>query len=168
MNASLHEIPSPVGVICAALDLEGRVAYLGFRDHEPRTRLLASVMARASSLDGRPQAAVPLVAQLAEYFAGHRRDFTLPLALAGTAFQQRVWAALLDIPYGETRSYGELARLLGAPGSARAVGAANGANPVSLLVPCHRVIGAGGALVGYAGGADCKKGLLLLEGSWRG
>jgi len=101
--------------------------------------------------------------QLAEYFAGERPAFDLPLHPAGGPFELRVWAALLEIPYGETTSYGELARRLGAPGSARAVGAANGRNPLAVVVPCHRVIGASGALTGYAGGLDRKRALLDLE-----
>jgi methylated-DNA-[protein]-cysteine S-methyltransferase len=103
------------------------------------------------------------VAELREYFAGERRGFDLPLELEGTAFQRRVWNALLGIPYGETRSYGQLARELGMPGAARAVGAANGANPVAIIVPCHRVIATSGALHGYGGGLDRKKFLLDLE-----
>jgi methylated-DNA-[protein]-cysteine S-methyltransferase len=102
-------------------------------------------------------------AQLDEYFAGGRRTFDLPLRLDGTAWERHVWAALLEIPYGTTATYGELAAKLGAPGSARAVGSANGRNPVSIVVPCHRVIGAGGALTGYAWGVERKGGLLDLE-----
>jgi len=101
--------------------------------------------------------------QLEEYFAGGRRTFELPLDLRGTDFQLRVWNALLEIPYGETRSYGQLASKLDLPGAARAVGAANGANPIALIVPCHRVIGAGGRLCGYGGGLDRKRFLLDLE-----
>lgn len=102
-------------------------------------------------------------AQLAEYFAGDRRTFGLPLAPLGTAFQQRVWEALLRIPYGETWSYGRLARELGSPSASRAVGAANGKNPLSIVVPCHRVVGATGALTGYAGGTAAKQWLLAHE-----
>lgn len=101
--------------------------------------------------------------QLDEYFAGERTSFDLPLALRGTPFQLRVWRALCDIPYGETISYGELARRVGAPGAARAVGLANGRNPVPIIVPCHRVIGANGTLTGYGGGLDRKRWLLALE-----
>jgi methylated-DNA-[protein]-cysteine S-methyltransferase len=102
--------------------------------------------------------------QLTEYFAGERTSFDLPLRPAGAPFQLRVWEALLRIPYGETASYGELAReLTGHPGAARAVGAANGRNPIAIIVPCHRVIGASGALTGYAGGLECKRALLDLE-----
>lgn len=101
--------------------------------------------------------------QLAEYFAGERTAFDLPLAFAGTAFQQLVWAALREIPYGETMSYGELARRLGKPDAARAVGLANGRNPIAVIVPCHRVIGADGSLTGFGGGLERKRLLLELE-----
>ena len=101
--------------------------------------------------------------QLTEYFAGERTSFDLPLRPAGAPFQLRVWDALLRIPYGETASYGELARELGHPTAARAVGAANGRNPIAIVVPCHRVIGANGSLTGYAGGLECKRALLDLE-----
>jgi methylated-DNA-[protein]-cysteine S-methyltransferase len=106
----------------------------------------------------------PLVkAQLTEYFAGERTEFDVPLSLQGTAFQRVVWAHLRDIPYGATISYGELARRIKEPKASRAVGAANGKNPVSIIVPCHRVIGASGKLTGYGGGLPNKKILLDLE-----
>lgn len=101
--------------------------------------------------------------QLRAYFAGVLRQFDLPLDLAGTPFQQRVWQELLKIPYGETRSYGQVARDMGAPAAIRAVGAANGANPVPIVVPCHRVVGANGKLTGYGGGLPLKQRLLALE-----
>jgi methylated-DNA-[protein]-cysteine S-methyltransferase len=104
-----------------------------------------------------------VVAQLGEYFAGDRRRFDLPLQLRGTPFQQRVWAALREIPYGETVSYGELARLIDNPAAVRAVGLANGRNPVSIIVPCHRVVGANGDLTGYGGGTARKRHLLDFE-----
>jgi len=103
-------------------------------------------------------------AQLRAYFAGELRDFELPLAAEGTPFQQRVWRALCDIPYGETISYGELARRIGQPAASRAVGLANGRNPISIVVPCHRVIGANGSLTGYGGGLERKRWLLAHEG----
>ena len=102
--------------------------------------------------------------QLGEYFAGRRRLFDLPLAPSGTAFQLRVWRALQDIPYGATCSYGEQARAMGQPRAVRAVGAANGRNPIPIVVPCHRVIGGDGRLTGYAGGLGIKKFLIELEG----
>jgi methylated-DNA-[protein]-cysteine S-methyltransferase len=104
-------------------------------------------------------------AQLDEYFAAERRDFDLALDLAGTDFQRAVWDELVRIPYGGTVSYGEIARRLGRPERVRAVGAANGRNPVAIVVPCHRVIGADGSLVGYGGGLDRKRRLLAIEGS---
>lgn len=103
------------------------------------------------------------VEQLGEYFAGRRREFDLKVRLKGTAFQERVWGELREIGYGETVSYGELARRLGQPAAVRAVGLANGANPVAIVVPCHRVVGAGGQLTGYGGGVDVKRRLLALE-----
>ena len=106
---------------------------------------------------------VAAVAQLREYFAGERTAFDLPLAPDGTDFQRRVWEQLRLIPYGTTVSYGELARRLGAPSASRAVGAANGRNPIAIVVPCHRVIGADGSLTGFGGGMDAKRVLLDLE-----
>jgi methylated-DNA-[protein]-cysteine S-methyltransferase len=102
-------------------------------------------------------------AQLDEYFAGTRTTFDIPLRLEGSPWEQRVWEALLGIDYGETTSYGAIAVQVGAPGSARAVGAANGRNPVAIVVPCHRVIGASGKLTGYGGGLERKSTLLDLE-----
>ncbi len=104
-----------------------------------------------------------VVAQLTEYFAGTRRQFELPLAPAGTPFQQRVWAALLDITYGHTISYGELASRIGQKSASRAVGLANGSNPLPIVIPCHRVIGANGKLTGYGGGLAIKERLLAHE-----
>ena len=108
-----------------------------------------------------------VVEQLEAYFAGSRETFDVPLALAGTDFQRRVWEGLLEIPYGETMSYGELARRVGRPGASRAVGLANGRNPVAIIVPCHRVIGANGTMTGYGGGLDRKVWLLDHERSQR-
>ncbi|MDT5201366.1 MAG: methylated-DNA-[protein]-cysteine S-methyltransferase [Mycobacterium sp.] len=104
-----------------------------------------------------------VVDQLEAYFAGGRTDFDLELGLAGSEFQRRVWQALLTIPYGETRSYRQVAEQIGASGAARAVGLANGRNPIAIIVPCHRVIGASGSLTGYGGGLDRKLSLLELE-----
>jgi methylated-DNA-[protein]-cysteine S-methyltransferase len=103
------------------------------------------------------------VDQLHAYFAGKLTDFEIELDLRGTEFQRRVWKALLTIPYGETRSYGEIAEQIGAPGAARAVGLANGHNPIAIIVPCHRVIGANGSLTGFGGGLGRKRTLLELE-----
>lgn len=110
-----------------------------------------------------PAALAPFLAEFDAYFAGRLQRFSLPLAARGTAFQQAVWQALCDIPYGETRSYSDIARTIGKPDAVRAVGAANGRNPLSIIVPCHRVIGQNGSLTGYAGGLEIKKTLLALE-----
>jgi methylated-DNA-[protein]-cysteine S-methyltransferase len=104
--------------------------------------------------------------QLDDYFAGRRRCFDLPLAPVGTPFQQEVWRALLEIPYGRTSSYSQLAAHIGRPQAVRAVGTANGANPIAIIIPCHRVIGRDGSLTGYAGGLPRKELLLRLEGAW--
>ena len=106
--------------------------------------------------------------QLRAYLDGRLRRFDLPVAAPGTPFQERVWRALSDIPYGETRTYAEQARAIGAPGAVRAVGRANGLNPLCLVWPCHRVVGADGSLTGYAGGLAAKKAVLALEASTRG
>jgi methylated-DNA-[protein]-cysteine S-methyltransferase len=110
-----------------------------------------------------PECFAGVVQQLDAYFAGELTEFDVTLRLDGTEFQQRVWNALRDIPYGETVSYGELAARVGNPGASRAVGLANGRNPVAIIVPCHRVIGASGSLTGYGGGLDRKRALLELE-----
>lgn len=102
--------------------------------------------------------------QLQEYFAGERKAFALPLAPAGTVFQKKVWAALREIPWGETRSYGDIARAIGKPTASRAVGMANGRNPLPVFIPCHRVIGTNGSITGYSGGLEKKRFLLRLEG----
>ena len=115
-----------------------------------------------------PEEATPLLLeacrQLREYFAGERKAFALPLAPAGTEFQKKVWAALRDIPWGETRSYGDIARAIGKPTACRAVGMANGRNPLPVFIPCHRVIGTNGSITGYSGGLEKKRFLLRLEG----
>lgn len=106
-------------------------------------------------------------AQLNEYFAGARKAFDLPLAARGTPFQRRVWAAIATVPFGSTLSYAELARRAGAPAAVRAAGAATGRNPWAIVVPCHRIVGSGGALTGYAGGLERKRALLALEAAQR-
>jgi methylated-DNA-[protein]-cysteine S-methyltransferase len=154
-------IDSPVGTLrlCAAGDLLGG---LYFDDLE-----------RAPAMEGAGDGAKhPVIAetrrQLREYFAGERRAFDLPLAMAGTAFQRRVWATLQAIPFGETWSYTQLAKRAGRPAAMRAAGAANARNPISIIVPCHRVIGADGSLTGFGGGLPAKKWLLDHEASFGG
>ncbi|MEH3045619.1 methylated-DNA--[protein]-cysteine S-methyltransferase [Sphingomonas adhaesiva] len=150
-------IPSPVGTLTLVASDAGLVAILWPDDAPWRVRLAAAQEA--------PDHPVLTAAatQLAEYFAGTRTAFDLPLAPVGTDFQRAVWRALDAIPYGETRSYADIARTIGRPTATRAVGAANGRNPISIVTPCHRVIGASGALTGFAGGLAAKQLLLTLE-----
>jgi len=150
-------IDSPVG----PLTLVARDGALtGLYMHEQRHRPQPETFGVRDD-DAEPFAAA--ARQLAEYFAGTRTAFDLPLAPTGTPFQQRVWAALREIPYGVTTSYGELAERIGSPGAARAVGLANGRNPIGIVVPCHRVVGSTGALTGYGGGFETKRRLLDAE-----
>jgi methylated-DNA-[protein]-cysteine S-methyltransferase len=150
-----HEIDSPIGRLLLAGD---GVSLIRVSFQSGPRPLQAPRTWRA---DAAPFLAA--IEQLGEYFAGRRQRFELPLAPRGTEFQRRVWLALREIPYGETVSYGELARRIGNPGASRAVGLANGANPLPILVPCHRVIGADGSLTGFGGGLPIKRKLLALE-----
>jgi methylated-DNA-[protein]-cysteine S-methyltransferase len=144
------QIPSPIGGVRVTVDAHGSVAAVAFVDDE-----LAG--------DGEPGPAAEAARQLEEYFAGSRRDFDLVLAAEGTEFERRVWAELLRIPFGATDTYGAIATRLGDSGLSRAVGTANARNPIAILVPCHRVVGAAGDLTGYAGGLWRKKWLLAHE-----
>lgn len=150
-------IASPVGRLELVARGEGLAAILWENDDPKRVRL--------GERAERPDHPVLLETerQLGEYFAGVRTDFTVPLDLAGTEFQKAVWQALLTIPFGETRTYAGIARQIGHPRAYRAMGAANGRNPVSIIVPCHRAIGTDGRLHGFAGGLDAKRYLLALE-----
>ncbi|NML10171.1 methylated-DNA--[protein]-cysteine S-methyltransferase [Sphingobium sp. AR-3-1] len=148
---------SPVGALTLVASDTGLVAILWQDDDPARVRLAA----RAERSDHPILETV--AAQLTDYFAGRLQAFTVPLDFRGTPFQQTIWAALLDIPFGETRSYGDIARAVGRPTASRAVGAANGRNPISIIAPCHRVVGANGALTGFAGGLETKRWLLDFE-----
>jgi len=150
---------SPVGRLKLIATDAGLAAILWENDRPSRVRL------NAEAEDARHPVLVETERQLGEYFAGRRKAFALKLDLDGTAFQRKVWSALLTIPFGETRSYGQIARQIGNPDAVRAVGAANGRNPVSIVTPCHRVIGSTGKLTGFAGGLEVKARLLALEGS---
>ncbi|URW75393.1 methylated-DNA--[protein]-cysteine S-methyltransferase [Sphingomonas donggukensis] len=158
MTDRYARIASPVGKLTLVADDTGLVAILWEND-DPRRVPLGPLVEDADH-----PVLVEAARQLAEYFAGTRTAFDLPLSFRGTEFQKAVWAALCAIPHGTTRSYGEVARAIGRPTATRAVGAANGRNPISIVAPCHRVIGASGALTGFAGGLDAKRYLLALEG----
>ena len=159
MSLAYKLMESPVGELKLVASDKGLVAVLWENDGPSRVRLGEQVK------DERHPILVETERQLKEYFAGKRTAFSVPLDMKGTRFQRHVWEALLGIPFGETRSYGQLARQLGNPRATRAVGAANGRNPVSIIVPCHRVIGSSGKLTGFAGGLETKAHLLSLEGS---
>jgi methylated-DNA-[protein]-cysteine S-methyltransferase len=148
---------SPIGELTITITAKGGVL-TGVHMHEQR-----HFPAIPASVQRDDAALAPIVEQLQAYFAGDLTDFDLPMAAHGTEFQRRVWAALCDIPYGETISYGELARRVGNPKASRAVGLANGRNPIAIVIPCHRVIGADGSLTGYGGGLERKVWLLEHE-----
>ncbi len=157
MNLAYKKMESPIGKLKLVASKKGLVAILWENDNPRRVRLSDLVA------DDAHPVLVEAERQLSEYFAGKRRAFTVALDMRGTSFQKGVWEALLAIPFGETRSYGQLAKALGNPRASRAVGAANGKNPLSIVVPCHRVIGASGKLTGFAGGLETKARLLRLE-----
>jgi AraC family transcriptional regulator of adaptative response/methylated-DNA-[protein]-cysteine methyltransferase len=163
-RVAMTSIESPVGTLLAGAMDKG-VCLLEFTDQRALEAQIASVRRRVG--EAVEQASHPhldaLREQLAGYFAGARRDFDLPLVYPGTDFQVRVWNALLGIPYGETRSYEDVARAVGDLGSVRAVGTANGANRIAIVIPCHRVVNKGGRLGGYGGGLWRKQILLDLE-----
>lgn len=157
MKLAFIEMASPVGTLKLVANEMALVAVLWENENPKRVRLAELV----------EQADHPVLLetqkQLTEYFAGKRQQFDLPLDFAGTEFQQKVWQALLSIPFGETRSYRDIAEQIGNVKAVRAVGAANGKNPISIIAPCHRVVGTNGKLVGFAGGLDNKDILLRLE-----
>ncbi|UOZ05762.1 MULTISPECIES: methylated-DNA--[protein]-cysteine S-methyltransferase [unclassified Amycolatopsis] len=149
-------IDSPIGPLTLVGDAAGALLGLYFDGHLRTPRM--------TDLGERTETGFEVVeAQLGEYFAGTRREFDLELAPRGSAFEKQVWDLLTKIPFGETRTYGQLAAALGDPGAAQAVGNANGWNPISVIVPCHRVVGTSGSLTGYAGGLARKRFLLSLE-----
>ena len=148
---------SPVGALKLVAHDQALVAVMWDNEDHKRVRLAELIEDRQHPM------LLRVKKQLEEYFTGQRQQFDLPLDFQGTDFQQQVWQALLTIPYGEKRSYKDIAVQIGNEKAVRAVGAANGRNPISIIAPCHRVIGSGGALVGFAGGLDKKQILLSLE-----
>ena len=163
MSYTFTTMASPVGELKLVANGSRLAAILWENDTPNRVRLGTMTESADASI------LLLAVAQLEEYFAGRRRRFELDLDFTGTEFQKRVWQALLTIPFGETRSYSDIARQIGSPSAVRAVGAANGKNPISIVAPCHRVIGMSGKLTGFAGGLAAKERLLRLEGcDWAG
>jgi len=164
---------SPIGPLFLAGSKQGLVALEfdarlpGQQTIRPNPRDLRSE-SKAVRFDDAPSQLSACIEQLQEYFAGDRREFTFPLDLRGTEFQLACWRALLAIPYGETRTYADIARAVGRPQGFRAVGMANNRNPIAIVVPCHRVIASDGTLCGYGGGLDIKRRLLQLEGALSG
>jgi methylated-DNA-[protein]-cysteine S-methyltransferase len=157
MTYSHKTMPSPVGVLKLVASDRGLAAILWEKEDPKRVRL------SPLQADANHPVLRETERQLRGYFAGKLEKFFLPLDFAGTEFQKKVWQALLTIPFGETRSYGQIARQIGRPQAVRAVGAANGKNPISIVIPCHRVIGTNGKLTGFAGGLETKAFLLGLE-----
>ncbi|MGE8570519.1 MULTISPECIES: methylated-DNA--[protein]-cysteine S-methyltransferase [Acinetobacter] len=157
MQLSYQFLDSPVGQLKLVAHETALVAVLWENENPNRVRLAALVE------DLQHPILLKTAQQLNEYFAGKRQQFDLPLDFEGTAFQQQVWQALLTIPFGETRSYKQIAEQIGNVKAVRAVGAANGKNPISIIAPCHRVVGANGKLVGFAGGLENKEILLKIE-----
>lgn len=150
-------MPSPVGDLTLIASDNGLAAVLWENENPKRVRQMAPIE------DPDHPVLLETERQLKEYFAGERTSFTMALDFVGTPFQKKVWQALVAIPFGETRSYSEIARAIGHPAAVRAVGAANGKNPISIIAPCHRVIGANGKLTGFAGGLEAKALLLKIE-----
>jgi methylated-DNA-[protein]-cysteine S-methyltransferase len=159
MSYFYKTIDSPVGILKLVASEKGLSAILWENDDPKRVRLSPLIENRNHHV------LLETEGQLREYFAGQRQSFTVKLDPVGTKFQNKVWQALREIPFGETRSYGEIAKSIGHTNAMRAVGAANGRNPLSIIVPCHRAIGASGHLTGFAGGLRTKEFLLTLEGT---
>lgn len=159
MIAYYKNVKTPVGTLKLVASEKGLLAIL-WQDERPNRVKLPELKE-----DLNHAILVSLEEQLKKYFAGSLKHFSIPLDMQGTPFQQEVWKALLTIPYGETKSYSELAAQIKRPKASRAVGAANGRNPLSIVVPCHRVVGANGTLTGFAGGLEVKERLLKLEGN---
>jgi methylated-DNA-[protein]-cysteine S-methyltransferase len=157
MTLFYKEVESPVGKLKLVASSNALVAILWERERPNRVKLAAL------KLDTQQPILLEVERQLSEYFSGTRTEFDLPLELHGSEFQKRVWRALREIPFGQTRSYLDLAKTVGSAQAVRAVGAANGKNPLSIVVPCHRVVGANGSLTGFAGGLEVKAKLLAFE-----
>ena len=160
-----HQFPTPICDALAAVNEKNEVILFYFLGNRDGDQVMAELSTKGYQPEFNAEAAAGLTRQTAEYFSGLRKEFDLALAPEGTEFQRRVWKELLRIPHGKTISYGELAMRVGNPKASRAVGAANGQNPISLVIPCHRVIGSDKSLTGYGGGLNVKEALLKHEGA---
>lgn len=163
MRAYVDEIESPAGPVAFAVDEEGALVWLSFTESDYELTAEEELEHEGYLLGRDPARTDPAREQLLEYCSGRRREFDLPLVMVGSEWQKAVWQALTEIPYGQTRSYGEIAATVGRPGAARAVGRANATNRLPLVVPCHRVIAADGTLGGFNGGLHLKERLLEHE-----
>lgn len=161
----VHQFATPICDAFAAVDPHGKVILFYFLGNRNGEQVMAELCGKGYEPEVKAEPLSKVAKQTAEYFSGARKDFSLELAPEGTAFQQQVWQELQRIPYGETISYGELATRVGNPKASRAVGAANGQNPIALIIPCHRVIGSDKSLTGYGGGLNIKETLLQHEGA---
>jgi methylated-DNA-[protein]-cysteine S-methyltransferase len=158
-------VESPAGPLLCVVGEDGSVVRIEFENGRDAQKVTRKLAAEGFRVEEDAHRTAEVRRQLEEYFAGERQTFELSLAPEGTPFERTVWTELSRIPYGQTRSYVEIARAIGRPGAARAVGRANGANPIPIVVPCHRVIGANGSLTGFGGGLDVKSRLLEIEGA---
>ncbi len=163
MKAHVDEIESPAGPLAFAVDDDGALLWLQFTEGDYGRTIEQELAREGFEVREDPAKTAPAREELSQYCAGERRTFDLPLALIGSEWQKAVWEALMHIPFGETRSYGEIAVMIGRPGAARAVGRANSTNHLPVVVPCHRVIGSNGSLTGFAGGIHLKTRLLEHE-----
>jgi len=164
MNWYTTTVDSPCGPLICIIDEDGAVIRIEFGNGREAQKVTGRMAAEGVEIVEDADRTAEVRRQLDEYFAGRRQEFDLPLAPRGTPFELSVWEHLRRIPFGETRSYADVARALGKPAATRAVGRANGANPIPIVVPCHRVIGSNGSLTGFGGGLAAKARLLELEG----
>lgn len=164
MNAYLETVASPAGPLTFAVNDEGALLFLSFLEGNYATTIEEDLIKEGYTCLSDSERTAAARTQLLEYASGQRTTFDLPVVLVGTEWQKAVWRLLMDVPFGETRTYGELARELGRPQASRAVGRANGTNRIPLVIPCHRIIGADGSLTGFGGGLHLKTALLAHEG----
>ncbi|MDQ3548803.1 MAG: methylated-DNA--[protein]-cysteine S-methyltransferase [Chloroflexota bacterium] len=164
MNAFLESVDSPAGPLTFAINEDGALLFLSFLEGNYPTTIEEDLASGGYTCLTDPERTLAARTQLVEYASGARQTFDLPVVLVGTEWQKAVWTALIQVPFGETRTYGDIARSLDRPQASRAVGRANGTNRIPLVIPCHRIIGADGSLTGFGGGLHLKTALLAHEG----